>query len=174
MPNGDKRFVDVLRSDKTNAPYVGITSDVMRRLATHNSGGSIYAAPHRPWTLLVALEFPTEAGGLRSPSFARLQGTRSIPILACDSPKRSSSFNPALKCSGRHRPELPRLARVSLCATSCLARLQRRRHESSEECSRQVSENVLIVSARPSLSMAPQFGLFCRMRFRALLRSPPL
>ena len=41
--------------------YVGITSDVARRLAVHNSGGSQHTAQLRPWRLIVSLEFATTA-----------------------------------------------------------------------------------------------------------------
>jgi len=59
-----KRFVYFLRSEKDNRPYVGVTRDVLQRLATHNSGGSLYTAPHRPWRLVVSLEFATEQSAL--------------------------------------------------------------------------------------------------------------
>jgi predicted GIY-YIG superfamily endonuclease len=52
------RFVYVLRSlvDPTRY-YVGLTSDVARRLETHNSGGSVHTAANRPWQLVAAIEF---------------------------------------------------------------------------------------------------------------------
>jgi putative endonuclease len=59
-----KRFVYVLRSERDQRPYVGITCDVPQRLATHNSGGSAYTASHRPWRLVVSLEFATEQTAL--------------------------------------------------------------------------------------------------------------
>ena len=63
-----QRFVYVLRSDQDGRPYVGVTCNVGQRLSTHNSGGSTYTAPHRPWTLVVSMEFPTEE---RARSFER-------------------------------------------------------------------------------------------------------
>ena len=56
-----KRFVYILRS--TADPrrcYVGLTSDVARRLGTHNSGGSLHTVDHRPWELVAAVEFSNE------------------------------------------------------------------------------------------------------------------
>jgi putative endonuclease len=41
--------------------YVGLTSDVPRRLTVHNSGGSQHTAQHRPWRLIVSLEFATQS-----------------------------------------------------------------------------------------------------------------
>lgn len=63
-----KRFVYVLRSETSHRSYVGVTSNVCQRLATHNSGGSTYTAPFRPWNLAVSLEFPTESA---APQFER-------------------------------------------------------------------------------------------------------
>ena len=45
-------------------PYVGLTCDVPQRFATHNSDGSVYTAAHRPWRLVVSLEFATEQTAL--------------------------------------------------------------------------------------------------------------
>jgi putative endonuclease len=54
----NNRFVYILRSlvDPTRY-YVGLTSDVARRLETHNSGGSIHTVANRPWQLVAAIEF---------------------------------------------------------------------------------------------------------------------
>jgi predicted GIY-YIG superfamily endonuclease len=60
----EKRFVYVLRSEIDNRPYVGVTCNVRQRLETHNSGGSEYTAPYRPWRLAVALSFPNEQAAL--------------------------------------------------------------------------------------------------------------
>jgi predicted GIY-YIG superfamily endonuclease len=52
------RFVYILRSTpEPTRYYVGLTSDVARRLETHNSGGSIHTAANRPWQLVAAIEF---------------------------------------------------------------------------------------------------------------------
>ena len=59
-----KRFVYFIRSEKDDTPYVGVTCDVAQRLETHNSGGSSYTAGHRPWRLVVALEFSDEDSAL--------------------------------------------------------------------------------------------------------------
>jgi putative endonuclease len=60
MANGT-RFVYVLRSMRCpDRYYAGLTSDVVRRLATHNSGGSVHTRLLRPWELVVSLEFSAE------------------------------------------------------------------------------------------------------------------
>ena len=62
----DKRFVYVLQgADTIPRFYVGLTSDARRRLEDHNSGRCSYTARHRPWQLLVVMEFTDEARAVR-------------------------------------------------------------------------------------------------------------
>ena len=62
MPDAEpKHFVYVLESaTKPDRHYVGLTSDVPARLATHNDARSLHTAKHRPWRLLVSMEFADE------------------------------------------------------------------------------------------------------------------
>jgi putative endonuclease len=60
-----KRFVYVLRSDADpSRHYVGLTSDVPSRLEWHNAGPDGHTVQHRPWSLLVAIEFQTESAAV--------------------------------------------------------------------------------------------------------------
>ncbi len=53
-----RRFVYILRSDTDpNRHYVGLTSDVDGRLHWHNAGPCGVTVHHRPWSLVVSLEF---------------------------------------------------------------------------------------------------------------------
>jgi len=53
-----KRFVYILRSDvDPDRHYVGLTSDVARRLHWHNAGPSGVTVHHRPWSLVVPAQF---------------------------------------------------------------------------------------------------------------------
>jgi predicted GIY-YIG superfamily endonuclease len=55
---GAKHLVYILRSDvDRDRHYVGLTSDVERRLERHNDGPSGVTVRHRPWSLVVAMEF---------------------------------------------------------------------------------------------------------------------
>jgi putative endonuclease len=56
--------VYLIRSEKDGRPYTGLTSDVSQRIDTHNSGGSRATTPHRPWRLVVSLEFANEASAV--------------------------------------------------------------------------------------------------------------
>jgi putative endonuclease len=60
MSGPEKRFVYLICAEADGRPYVGVTSNVAQRVATHNSGGSRHTAPDRPWRLVVVVEFPTE------------------------------------------------------------------------------------------------------------------
>ena len=67
---GDKRRVYVLKSVGNNHHfYVGVSSDVRRRLAEHNAGRCPHTASRRPWqihvTIHVTIEFSHEAAALR-------------------------------------------------------------------------------------------------------------
>ena len=56
-----KRFVYILRSLSVgDRRYVGLTSDVRRRLDAHNQGLTPSTARYRPWTLTTVVEFSDE------------------------------------------------------------------------------------------------------------------
>lgn len=64
MPN-ERRLVYVLRSTRyPDRYYAGLTSDIVTRLATHNSGGSQHTSALRPWELVVSLEFSAESSAV--------------------------------------------------------------------------------------------------------------
>ena len=59
MASNEKRFVYVVRSDANpSRHYTGITSDVAARLEWHNHGPCGCTVHNRPWSLVVAIEFP--------------------------------------------------------------------------------------------------------------------
>ena len=61
-----KRFVYILRSDtEPDRHYVGLTSNVERRLEWHNTGPSGVTIHHRPWSLVASLEFADAKNALR-------------------------------------------------------------------------------------------------------------
>ena len=60
------RFVYILRSDGDPAHhYVGRTANVDGRLEWHNHGPCGYTLEHRPWSIVVSLEFPNESTASR-------------------------------------------------------------------------------------------------------------
>ena len=65
MPD-DKRFVYVLKN-VAPAPrfYVGLTSEVDRRLDDHNAGRCPHTARYRPWQLHVVIEFSEQTRAVR-------------------------------------------------------------------------------------------------------------
>ena len=55
----DKRFVYVLKTaDLRERFYIGLTSDVLARLADHNAGRCPHTARYRPWHLHVTIALP--------------------------------------------------------------------------------------------------------------------
>ncbi len=66
MHGAEKRIVYILRSVADPLRhYVGITNDVQGRLGWHNDGPCGHTINHRPWTLVVSIEFPTERDAVR-------------------------------------------------------------------------------------------------------------
>ena len=82
------RFVYILRSDTNpDRHYVGLTSDLTRRLHWHNNGPSGVTVYHRPWSLVVSLEFANAKNA------ARLSAT-SRPGPVARSPRDTSGCAP--------------------------------------------------------------------------------
>jgi putative endonuclease len=60
------RFVYILRSDSNPSLHcVGRTANVDERLEWHNAGPCGYSVQHRPWSIVVSLEFPDERAAAR-------------------------------------------------------------------------------------------------------------
>ena len=61
-----RRIVYILRSLTDPARhYVGLTSHVEARLTWHNAGLNAHTARHRPWTLLISIEFQDRIAAAR-------------------------------------------------------------------------------------------------------------
>jgi predicted GIY-YIG superfamily endonuclease len=68
----EKRIVYILRSDADSSRhYVGITNNVRDRLEWHNHGPSGHTVWHRPWSVVVSMEFPTEADAVRFETYLK-------------------------------------------------------------------------------------------------------
>lgn len=51
-------YVYLIKSiHSSNQKYIGHTDNLRERLETHNSGGSVYTKPYRPWELIMAIAF---------------------------------------------------------------------------------------------------------------------
>lgn len=65
MP-AEKRFVYVLKNDDTQSHfYVGLSSNVVARMADHNAGRCPHTARRRPWRLHVVIAFSDEQRAVR-------------------------------------------------------------------------------------------------------------
>jgi predicted GIY-YIG superfamily endonuclease len=66
MHGVEKRIVYILRSAvDPRRHYVGLTNDIAARLQWHNDGPCGHTVRYRPWSVVVAMEFATEAAALR-------------------------------------------------------------------------------------------------------------
>jgi putative endonuclease len=84
----EKRIVYIIRSDvNPSRHYVGITNDLPSRLHWHNHGPSGHTLAHRPWSIVVSLEFPTEKAAVRFEKYLKSGSGRSFATRhfgACD------------------------------------------------------------------------------------------
>ena len=71
----------ILRSDSNpSRHYVGRTSNVDERLEWHNAGPDGYTRQHRPWSVAVSLEFPTEEEAVRFEKYLKSGSGRAFAI----------------------------------------------------------------------------------------------
>ncbi|MBW6534003.1 MAG: GIY-YIG nuclease family protein [Mariniphaga sp.] len=54
-----KYFTYILESQNSGKLYIGQTSNLMKRVERHNSGGSPYTRGKGPWKLIFLMEFST-------------------------------------------------------------------------------------------------------------------
>ena len=72
MTANEKRFVYILRSvADPSRHYTGITSDVAARIEWHNHGPCGCTVNYRPWSLVVAFEFPAEQEARRFETYLK-------------------------------------------------------------------------------------------------------
>jgi putative endonuclease len=79
MDGTGKRFVYVLRSDSDpHRHYVGVASRPDERLEWHNNGPCGYTRAHRPWSILVTIEFATEQQAIRFEKYLKTGSGRAF------------------------------------------------------------------------------------------------
>jgi putative endonuclease len=76
-----KRFVYILRSDSNpSRHYVGVTSDLDRRLEWHNYGPSGQTMSGRPWSPILCIEFRDERTAVRFERYLKSGSGRAFAI----------------------------------------------------------------------------------------------
>lgn len=79
MSEGHRRVVYVLRSlTDPDRHYVGRTADIAGRLASHNAGESPHTARHRPWQVVVLVQFVSEPRAAEFEKFLKSASGRSF------------------------------------------------------------------------------------------------
>jgi len=75
----DKRIVYVIRSRKDpERHYVGLTSDLPSRLASHNAGESPQTRTLIPWALVVSVQFASADAAIRFERFLKSSSGRAF------------------------------------------------------------------------------------------------
>jgi predicted GIY-YIG superfamily endonuclease len=68
----EKHIVYIIRSDlDPSRHYVGITNNLRARLEWHNHGPCGHTRSHRPWSVVVSLEFPSEKEAVRFENYLK-------------------------------------------------------------------------------------------------------
>lgn len=66
-------YVYLLKSLKNpSKKYIGYTTNIDQRLEVHNSGGSIYTKPDRPWKLITYLAFDSEQKAIEFEKYIKI------------------------------------------------------------------------------------------------------
>ena len=75
----EKRIVYVIRSRKDpDRHYVGLTSDLPSRLASHNAGASPQTRTFSPWALVVSVQFASADAAIRFERFLKSSSGRAF------------------------------------------------------------------------------------------------
>jgi predicted GIY-YIG superfamily endonuclease len=83
----DKTAVYILRSvSNPSRYYIGITSDIDRRLEWHNNGQNVSTANARPWRVNVAFHFASEATAKRFEKYLKSGSGREFARRHFDAP----------------------------------------------------------------------------------------
>ena len=71
-------YVYILESQKDNSFYIGQTSDLEKRIITHNKGLSRYTSRKLPWILVYSESYPTRKEAILREKFLKKQKNRSF------------------------------------------------------------------------------------------------
>jgi putative endonuclease len=71
-------YLYILQSEKTGRYYIGVTSNVQRRLKEHNSGLVKSTAPYKPWELKRVEEFSDINSAYQRERFIKAKHSRKI------------------------------------------------------------------------------------------------
>src|SRR3954454_3342160 len=90
MQGVPRRFVYILRSEiNPEHHYVGLSGDVDNRLEWHNHGPCGYTRRHRPWRLVVSMEFSDATAAFRFEQYLKSGSGRAFAKrhFGCQSPQ---------------------------------------------------------------------------------------
>ena len=75
----DLYYVYLLRSiNNPDKSYIGYTTNLEDRMATHNSGGSVYTADYRPWQIVSYHVFMDKSRAIEFERYLKTQSGRAF------------------------------------------------------------------------------------------------
>jgi len=73
------KFVYLIKSEShMNKTYVGVTSNLTKRLARHNDGGSVHTSKFKPWKLLTYVAFSEDSKALAFEAYLKTGSGRAF------------------------------------------------------------------------------------------------
>jgi predicted GIY-YIG superfamily endonuclease len=72
-------YVYIIQSDSDpSKTYIGFTSNIKKRLAKHNEGGSNYTSKYKPWKIKLAIAFNDKQKALSSERYLKSHSGRAF------------------------------------------------------------------------------------------------
>ncbi len=73
------KYVYLVKSaSHPNECYVGLTSDLKKRLSVHNAGGSLYTDKFKPWKIVTDIAFTDESKAVAFESYLKTGSGRAF------------------------------------------------------------------------------------------------
>lgn len=73
------KYVYLIQSiNDSNRKYIGMTSDLRKRIETHNRGGSVYTKSFKPWKLITYIGFTDESKAIEFERYLKTSSGRAF------------------------------------------------------------------------------------------------
>jgi len=73
------QYVYLIRSQShPQQSYIGITTDLKKRMATHNNGGSVHTSKFKPWKLVTYVAFSEDSKALAFETYLKTGSGRAF------------------------------------------------------------------------------------------------
>ena len=73
------KYVYLIRSESfSHKTYIGVTSNINKRLAIHNCGGSVHTSKFKPWKLITYMAFSEDSKPLAFERYLKIGSGRTF------------------------------------------------------------------------------------------------